>query len=82
MLEDMGWKIYRAGSTDWIKDQHTEDDGLLSAIKEAIDTCCEVASSISYAPTAEMSDFDVSAKSAEEIVCDKYDSIRSRYSGI
>nr|WP_312578616.1 DUF4011 domain-containing protein [Sedimentibacter sp.] len=36
VLEDMGWKIYRVWSTDWIKDAKTEGEKLLEAIKDAI----------------------------------------------
>ncbi len=36
VLENMGWKIYRIWSTDWIKDSLTEGENLVSAINEAI----------------------------------------------
>ncbi|MBP1925603.1 very-short-patch-repair endonuclease/disulfide oxidoreductase YuzD [Sedimentibacter acidaminivorans] len=36
VLEDMGWKIYRIWSTDWIKDAKIEGEKLLNAIQEAI----------------------------------------------
>lgn len=35
ILEDMGWTIYRIWSTDWIKDQKTEGENLIKAIKKA-----------------------------------------------
>jgi len=36
VLEDMGWKIHRIWSTDWIKDSITEGDRLINAIENAI----------------------------------------------
>lgn len=36
VLENMGWKIYRIWSTDWIKDPRTEGEALISAINDAI----------------------------------------------
>lgn len=36
VLENMGWKIYRIWSTDWIKDPITEGDKLVDAIEKAI----------------------------------------------
>lgn len=36
VLEDIGWKIYRIWSTDWIKDPKTEGNKLLEAVKMAM----------------------------------------------
>lgn len=36
ILENMGWKIYRIWSTDWIKDSVTEGNRLIEAIEEAL----------------------------------------------
>ena len=36
VLENIGWKIYRIWSTDWIKDPVTEGENLVAAINEAI----------------------------------------------
>ncbi len=36
VLENMGWKIYRIWSTDWIKDPITEGKRLINAVDEAI----------------------------------------------
>jgi very-short-patch-repair endonuclease len=36
VLEDMGWKIYRIWSTDWIKDPTTEGERLIEAVDKAI----------------------------------------------
>jgi len=36
ILEEIGWKIYRVWSTDWIKDQKTESDRLKKAVEKAI----------------------------------------------
>ncbi|SFS07432.1 DUF4011 domain-containing protein [Anaeromicropila populeti] len=45
ILEDIGWKIYRIWSTDWIKDPITEGQRLLEAVETAInsyvDECIE-----------------------------------------
>ncbi|EGD47043.1 Protein of unknown function DUF3320 [Ruminiclostridium papyrosolvens DSM 2782] len=37
VLEDIGWKIYRIWSTDWIKDPKTEGAKLIEAVKQAIE---------------------------------------------
>lgn len=36
VLEDMGWAIYRIWSTDWIKDQKTEEEKLINAVEKAL----------------------------------------------
>lgn len=36
VLEDMGWKIYRIWSTDWIKDPATEGQKLIEAVEDSI----------------------------------------------
>lgn len=36
VLEDMGWIIYRVWSTDWIKDQPTEEKKLVTAIEKVL----------------------------------------------
>ena len=36
VLEDMGWTIYRIWSTDWIKDQKTEEEKLVKAIEKSL----------------------------------------------
>jgi len=41
VLEDMGWKIYRIWSTDWIKDPITEGQKLLEAVENAINGYAE-----------------------------------------
>lgn len=37
ILENMGWTIYRIWSTDWIKDQKTEEQKLITAIEKALE---------------------------------------------
>lgn len=37
VLEDMGWSIYHIWSTDWIKDQKTEEQKLIAAIEKAFE---------------------------------------------
>ena len=39
VLEDMGWKIYRIWSTDWIKDPVTEGQKLVDAVEKALLDC-------------------------------------------
>lgn len=41
VLEDMGWKIYRIWSTDWIKDPITEGEKLIEAVENAINRYVE-----------------------------------------
>lgn len=36
VLENMGWKIYRIWSTDWIKDSVAEEERLIEAIENAL----------------------------------------------
>lgn len=36
VLEQMGWKIYRIWSTDWIKDPVTEGEKLVEAVEDAL----------------------------------------------
>ncbi len=38
VLEDMGWKIYRIWSTDWIKDPKTEENKLINAIENSLNS--------------------------------------------
>lgn len=40
VLENMGWKIYRIWSTDWIKDPATEGAKLIAAVEDAIANYC------------------------------------------
>jgi superfamily I DNA and/or RNA helicase/very-short-patch-repair endonuclease len=37
ILEDMGWKIYRIWSTEWIKNTKSEKEKLLKAVKSALE---------------------------------------------
>ena len=36
VLEDMGWKIHRIWSTDWIKDQKSEEEKLINAVEKSL----------------------------------------------
>lgn len=42
VLEDMGWTIYRIWSTDWIKDQKTEEQKLVAAVEKALSRAVEI----------------------------------------
>ncbi|MDR0326036.1 MAG: DUF4011 domain-containing protein [Oscillospiraceae bacterium] len=84
VLEDMGWKIYRIWSTDWIKDRHTEGARLLDAAKMAIDDYREIAPASK--PASQLTDFlDMSTQTAQESMYEgiqqKYTALRSRYYG-
>jgi superfamily I DNA and/or RNA helicase/very-short-patch-repair endonuclease len=86
VLEDMGWKIYRIWSTDWIKDRNTEGQRLLEAVKEAIENYREEAPSKVITTEEKASDFlnitTVSAdESVREGVQEKFNAVRSRYYG-
>jgi len=81
VLEDMGWKIYRVWSTDWIKDQKTEGERLLKAIESAIAEYREEPQKTNVS-TQKSTDFlDIRTKSTQEIVREKFESIRSYYAG-
>lgn len=41
VLENMGWRIYRIWSTDWIKDPLTEGKRLLEAVENAVNSYSE-----------------------------------------
>ena len=86
VLEDMGWKIYRIWSTDWIKDRHTEGIRLLEAVKNAIDNYRELIPISNTHKTAKAEDFlEVSTQTAyervQEGVQQKFSAVRSRYYG-
>lgn len=82
VLEDMGWKIYRIWSTDWIKDQHTEGERLLNAIKTAINEYREEQTCKVNISTQKSSNFlNISTKSIQESVREKFESIQSNYAG-
>ncbi len=38
VLESMGWKIHRIWSTDWIKDQKSEEEKLVIAVEKAMES--------------------------------------------
>ncbi|OQB13036.1 MAG: hypothetical protein BWY15_02000 [Firmicutes bacterium ADurb.Bin193] len=44
VLENMGWRIYRIWSTDWIKDPISEGEKLIQAVEEAINEYSETLS--------------------------------------
>ena len=80
VLEDMGWKIYRVWSTDWIKDQQTEGERLLKAIESAIAEYHEEPQKQTF--QHKITNFlDIRTKSTQEIVIEKFRSLRSRYAG-
>lgn len=86
VLEDMGWKIYRVWSTDWIKDRQTEGQRLLSAVNNAIANYHETAPSKQNAPVAKMTNFiDMETVSVEESMREgfheKFSNIKSRFYG-
>jgi len=85
VLEDMGWKIYRIWSTDWIKDRHTEGTRLLKAVKDAIDNYREIPPT-SRTVSLNMTDYvKISTKTANERMKEgikkKTKILQSRYYG-
>lgn len=81
ILEDMGWKIYRVWSTDWIKDQQTEGGRLLKAIESAIAEYHEEPQKTNITTQKSTNFLDIRTRSTQEIVSEKIRSIRSYYAG-
>lgn len=79
VLEDMGWKIYRIWSTDWIKDRHTEGQRLLKVVEDSINDYRESISPSNS--TKNKSYITISHKTEIESVQEKYKLIKSRYAG-
>jgi very-short-patch-repair endonuclease len=85
VLQDMGWKIYRIWSTDWIKDHYTEGEQLLSAIRTAIANYQETVP-VNRDESMEITDFvDIEKQSVDdhmiEGIKEKYLSLKSIYMG-
>lgn len=57
VLEQMGWKIYRIWSTDWIKDPVTEGEKLIEAIEEALKNYAVPYEEIAESDTPKADDF-------------------------
>ncbi len=57
VLENMGWKIYRIWSTDWIKDSITEGQNLITAISDAISNHGKLDSRVAEKENADIDDF-------------------------
>ena len=86
VLEDMGWKIYRVWSTDWIKDRHTEGERLLAAIEKAINNYHEISPASRNITNDKVADFlDITTVSVNENIREgvqqKFTAIRSPYYG-
>ena len=87
VLEDMGWKIYRIWSTDWIKDRFIEQQRLMEAVKNAINDYHESTPLQQNEKTEKMSDFlNVTTisewESAWQGKRQKQEVLRSRYYGL
>ena len=67
VLENMGWKIYRIWSTDWIKDPVTEGAKLIEAVEDAI-SCYVITEDISVdgSPAKQSSESAADFVSVEE----------------
>jgi len=82
VLENMGWKIYRVWSTDWIKDSNTEGERLLATINQAIDNDYE-AISVSQNSLNDVTDFlkvtTVSVSESNQEGQQKLKELRSSY---
>jgi len=86
VLEDMGWKIHRIWSTDWIKDRHTEGERLLTAVRQAIDNYHETTPTAANKKKDQVTDFlEVTTVSADESIREgveqKFRTLRSPYRG-
>lgn len=57
VLEQMGWKIYRIWSTDWIKDPVTEGEKLIEAVEDALKNYAAPYEEISKSDTPNADDF-------------------------
>lgn len=76
VLENMGWKIYRIWSTDWIKDPITEGAKLLEAVEKAI-TNYGVGEDVYLEPIAE----DTHSESAADFVNVEEKDLSIQFSG-
>lgn len=81
VLEDMGWKIYRIWSTDWIKDPHTEGERLLKAVRQAIEDFCEkpIVQTLSDMNADDL--LETVTKTIDEIRDNKIETIKSKFMG-
>ncbi|NLD10434.1 MAG: type III restriction endonuclease subunit R, partial [Clostridiales bacterium] len=82
ILEDMGWKIYRVWSTDWVKDPHTEREKLLHAVNSAIKEYSEEIRSNPVELKNSISFLSISTKSMQESIRERFEIIKSRYAGL
>jgi len=57
VLEQMGWKIYRIWSTDWIKDPVTEGEKLVEAVEDALKNYAVPYEDVSKTDTSKADDF-------------------------
>lgn len=64
VLEEMGWTIYRIWSTDWIKDQRSEEQKLVDAIDRSLSV--SVDESNSYEEDIDNNDKSISTIDIEE----------------
>jgi very-short-patch-repair endonuclease len=85
VLEDMGWKIYRIWSTDWIKDRNAEGSRLIDAVNRAIAEYREIAPSATPTTTNPANFLNVNTVSVEdsirEGVQEKFNAVKSSYYG-
>ena len=84
ILEDMGWKIYRIWSTDWVKDTASEKRRLKEAIDDAIANYSEKlpGSQESVIPIEETDEYvQLTEKSKEEVRAEYEERYRSCFAG-
>lgn len=80
ILEDIGWKIYRIWSTDWIKDPITEGKRLLDIVNIAIDTYIEDDITLPKTENVEKNeDNDIYEISVEKIQIESDNKINSEF---
>ena len=86
VLNNLGWKIHRIWSTDWIKDRHTEGIRFLDVVKNAINNYHEITPPNPNNTTVKVTDFlnvctQTVSESMHEGVQQKFNTLRSSYHG-
>lgn len=81
VLENMGWKIYRIWSTDWIKDAVSEKKRLIDAINISIMNYSEPTMNNTPEKDIKTEYIDITEKTETEIQIEQKKNYRSAYAG-
>ena len=81
VLENMGWRIYRIWSTDWIKDSVSEKKRLLEAIDNAILNYSEPTPKKENENESDADYIKITEKTEDEIQSEQMSKYRSVYAG-